>query len=107
MDLVKQLRESLNLVDHDHAIVRPQLFHDPSRILAQVQICCRVEQIVDTDVRKGLTDEKGLARLPGSQQEIGLLLDQCRKIENPLHGGRVVGHKGLTTQSSFIMTYDD
>ena len=104
MDFVQQLRQPLNLVNYHHRIARREFLHDPAGILAQSQVRCSVKQIVDSHIRERLADEKGLARLSRSKQEVRLLLNEPREVEDPLHGGFSISH---VLSDGYVVIYHD
>jgi hypothetical protein len=47
VDLIQQLGDTLDFIDHDQSVLRSQFFGDPSGILAQAEKDRCVEQVID------------------------------------------------------------
>jgi hypothetical protein len=85
VNLVQQVRQALNLVNDDDAILRCQFLANTAGILTQSQINRTVEKIIDSGADEGMANQEGLACLPRPKKEIRLFLQESRQVKDPLN----------------------
>ncbi len=92
----------MNLVNNHHPVGGRQLFCNATRVLGQGKIGGCLEEIVYPDPLKRVSDQRSLTRLPGTEQEVGLLFNQTPEIKRPVDVSGILGLSVLRHLSCHI-----
>jgi hypothetical protein len=82
VNFVEQFGKPLDLIDRHELRGRGKLLGEPPRILAEREEYGAVEQIVNDRLGELVPDQRGLASLAGSQEEMRLPPEESGQIES-------------------------
>jgi hypothetical protein len=74
MDLVQELGQALNFIDHDDAVIWSKFLRYTTRVLTESQIGGRIEKIIEPYPLQCMVNQKGLPRLARPQEEMRLFI---------------------------------
>jgi hypothetical protein len=90
LNLVEEAGQLLHLVDDDQGFPAGQRFPQPLRRRAQLAEGVSREQIDEAGVREPIVQERGLAGLPGPEQEQRPVAERRGEVDDPLVHARVL-----------------
>lgn len=75
VDLVQEDRQALDLVDHHDPLGWSYLFGHAAGVLAELEENRGIEEIVDTVIRQGMSNQKTFSRLARPEEEVRFALE--------------------------------